>query len=623
MAIVGFFSLMFCFFSALTLLGFSIYSSIKGEGFEWIEYGEKAIFFFVSISCLILLVALYNRDFSFNYVWEYTDTYLPWYYALSALWAGQEGSLLLWTFFMVSSGVLFIHSRKYSRIPLDVKNTFWIFFFAIEAFFFMLLITVANPFLLRSPAPAQGNGLNPLLMHPGMVFHPPALFMGYAGFMVPSLLVLAERISRGSSMHVSSLIRRWSLGAWLFLSIGIILGAWWSYFELGWGGYWAWDPVENASLIPWLSATAFLHVYIIRRRSGALDKTCGLLASLTLVFCFFATFLTRSGIVESLHAFGKSNLGMPFLFLLLVCLVVVIYVTLFYPSRSTKGVAGISSREGMLLLTAWVFMGLCAVIVIGSLYPLISGVLLGTTKGVGASFYNHIFLPIFCGALLLLILCPWAKWRQGGIGPYAIALICLTLLLGMVLWFKGVRDKILLFGIVSSGVSLVSVFLYLILLRGIKRWYYPMARWAIHGTVALMAISIAISSGYKRSADFIISRGQTIHFCGYSLTYKDFSTLRTRECVHYRATFSLSYKGVPIGSLSPEKRLYLVQNNTFSKVAVLNRPIDEIYLTILDTTPSGVLKLEVQINPMVHWIWIGGILLALFALIAIKGTRYG
>ncbi len=620
MAIVGFFSLMFCFFSALILTAFCVYNGIKGEKFEWIEYGQKGIFFFVSLACLILLIALYNRDFSFNYVWEYTDTYLPWYYALSAFWAGQSGSLLLWTFFIVLGGVIFIRSRKYFRLPLDLKNTFWIFFFAIESFFFMVLVTVANPFLLKSPIPNQGNGLNPLLMHPGMVFHPPLLFLGYAGFVVPAILLLSERMCGAISSATAQIVRSWSLLAWVFLSAGIILGAWWSYFELGWGGYWAWDPVENASLIPWLSATAFLHVYVLKKRNGVLDRTASFLAGLTLVFCFFATFLTRSGIIESLHAFGKSNLGIPFLFLILFSLGCVLYITFLYPSRSKIGVGSLLSREGLVLVSAWIFMALCIVIVIGSLYPLISDFFIGTTKGVGASFYNHIFLPIFCVLLMILVVCPWAKWREERINIWSMVMGALFILFVGGLWFFGIRNKVLLFGISASVVSMVSVIVYLFKNKDGLRRLYPLSRWGIHIAIALMALSVAISSGYKKSAQFIISKGQVIHFQGYALKYEGFSIIHRDDFTSYRCLFKLSEDHKLIGDLIPEKRFYHLQNNSLSKVAVLNRLVDEIYLTILDVTNTGVLKLEVQINPMVHWIWIGGILLCLFGLLAYKRT---
>ncbi len=620
MAIVGFFSLMFCFFSALSLTAFCVLSGLKGKKFEWIEYGQKGIFLFVSFSCLILIIALYNRDFSFNYVWEYTDTYLPWYYALSAFWAGQSGSLLLWTFFIALGGVVLIRSRKYFRISLEVKNTFWSFFFAIESFFFMVLVTVANPFLLRSPVPNQGNGLNPLLMHPGMVFHPPLLFLGYAGFVIPSLLLLSERMCGITSSSTSNIVRSWSLLAWIFLSAGIILGAWWSYFELGWGGYWAWDPVENASLIPWLSATAFLHVYILKKRSGVLDRTSSFLAGLTLVFCFFATFLTRSGIIESLHAFGKSNLGMPFLFLILFSSGCVLYITLFYPSRSKIGIGGVLSREGLLVITTWIFMSLCVVIIIGSLYPIISGLLTGTTKGVGASFYNHIFLPIFCGILMILILCPWSSWKEERIRREGLIMGGGFLLVLGVLWLLGIRERILLLGISVSGLSLLSVIFYLLRERKGIRHLYSFSRWGIHLAMALMALSIAISSGYKRSAEFIISKGQVVHFHGYTLKYEGFSIVQRDDFTSYRSVFKIFYRNRSIGSLVPEKRIYHLQNNSLSKVAVLNRLVDEIYLTVLDVTRTGVLKLEVEINPMVHWIWISGVLLCVFAFMAYKRT---
>jgi len=620
MAVIGYFCLMLGFFSSIFFSGFLLYAIWKRKKIDWIEYVQWFIFISVCISFLVLLIAFYKRDFSLVYVAEYTDTYLPWYYALSAIWAGQEGSLLLWLFFITLMGIFVLRNKAYIHLSWENKSFFWMFFLALEGFFFLLLITVANPFVLNPVPLKQGNGLNPLLMHPGMVFHPPALFLGYAGFVVPAFLLLSCRITSYSSLSIFNLVRRWSIISWVFLSIGIILGMWWSYFELGWGGYWAWDPVENSPLLPWLCATSFLHVFIVTTKRKALEKTSAFFLGLTLIGCFIATFLTRSGIIVSLHAFGESTLGMPILFLILVSFVVLLYVTFFFPSTYDKEVSGIFSKDGILLISNWIFLGLCIIILIGTMYPVISEIFLGETKGVSSDFYNKLFLPIFSLLLFFLFVCPWIKWKKESIKPEGLFFLIAFGIICILLWLFKIKNILVLFG-VSSGIT--GIFSILIFLLKNKLYFNlnEIGKWGIHLSICIMAISIAISSGYKKSAEFIIAKGQDIEFEGYKFKYRNFLVDKYEHKIVYRYLFDVFKGNKKIGCLVPEKIFYKIQNNLFSKVAVITRFLDEIYVSILQNTEEGILKIEIQKNPMVHWIWIGSFILSLCGIITYKGYK--
>ena len=618
MAILGCFCLMLGFFSCIFFSGFLLYSVWTRKEVDWMEYVQYFVFFCVSLALIILFCAFFKRDFSIVYVSEYTDTYLPWYYALSALWAGQEGSLLLWLFFVGMVGVLITRNKTYGWLSWDTRAIFWTLFLMLQGFFFLLLVTVANPFIVNPMPPKQGMGLNPLLMHPGMVFHPPALFLGYAGFCVPTLLFLSCRIT-GIYPPILKVIRRWSLVSWAFLSIGIVLGMWWSYFELGWGGYWAWDPVENSSLLPWLCATGFLHTLIVASREKGLERTSSFFLGLTLIFCFVATFLTRSGIIDSLHAFGQSTIGGPILFFIIISLCIVLYITIFSPATYSKQLSGLFSKNGILLISSFIFIGLCVVVLTGTMYPIISQVIIGQSKGVGTSFYNKVFLPISSFLIFLLFVCPWIKWRDEYLKVQGVLSLILFFLICFLLWIVRVRYILVLLS-VAAGITGVISILYLILNTKLYKNKREFAKWGIHIGICIMAISIAISSGYKKRADFIVAKGQEIKFQGYKFKYIESYKQRYKNKIVHKYKFDVLKDGKHIGYLVPKRIFFMIQDNIFSKVSVITRWFDEIYISVLQSTDNGVLKIEIQKNPMVHWIWIGSIILALCGLIA---SSYG
>ncbi len=619
MADLCYFFLMLGFFSCTFFSVFLLYSIWKEKEFEWAEAIQITVFFCVSICFIVLLYAFYKRDFSYVIVTGYTDTYLPWYYALSAIWAGQEGSLMLWLLFIASIGFFMTKNEVFKTLNWKTRSFFWAMFLAIEGFFFLLLTTVSNPFLIYSSPPSQGNGLNPLLMHPGMIFHPPALFLGYGLFLPPALLLLSQRVFEPVE-NTFSLVRKWSILAWIFLSVGIVLGMWWSYYELGWGGYWAWDPVENSSLIPWLCFTAFLHVYIVMKREKALERYSGFLIGLGLISCFFATFLTRSGIIESLHAFGEGAIGKPILFLIITLLILVIYISIFFPTHYKNELSGMFSKNGMLLMSSWIFMGLALIILIGTMYPIISEAFLGTTKGVSQDFYNRVFLPIAGFLIFLIMICPWIKWKTESIKKEGIIFILIFISLNIIMWFLHIKN-ILAMLCISVGITGIFSVGYFVLKTKIYSSPKEFGKWGIHLGIFIIAISIAVSSAYKKSAEFIIAKGQKINFEEYSLDYKDFLKQKYKDKMVTKYVFDVYHKGEKIGTLVPEKILFFIQNNIFSKVSVISKFFDEIYISVLQATENGILKIELQNNPMVHWIWIGSIIATFMAFLAMGRER--
>ncbi|MFW6324086.1 MAG: cytochrome c biogenesis protein CcsA, partial [Desulfovibrionales bacterium] len=349
MHIVGFAALLLALLGGLGLAGYTIVRLIGGQKADpvHLERGQSGIFLLFLLGSAVLLWALMTRNFSFVYVADYSDRILPLFYAATAFWAGQSGSILFWGLVLSFFGFLWSRSPRYRSLETGTKNLFWVFFLTVECFFLLLLTGPANPFLTYPVAPPDGSGLNPLLQHPGMIFHPPVLFMGYAGFTIPACLAFASVFAKEERSWLRT-GRNWSILSWIFLSIGILLGGWWSYLELGWGGYWAWDPVENASLVPWLVSSAFLHTAVIGRRKGALSRTNIFLIGLTLALCFFGTYIVRSGVIQSLHAFGARGLGVPLLALVAGTLLLSGWAAFASQSRDSKELGHSWSRQGFM-----------------------------------------------------------------------------------------------------------------------------------------------------------------------------------------------------------------------------------------------------------------------------------
>mgnify|MGYP000117431259 CR=1 FL=1 len=326
---------------------------------RWLEYAQGLGSLCLLAASGVLMYALVVSDFSVDYVASYTDRALSLFYRCTAFWGGHEGSLMFWALMVSVCGTAFLFTRTYRSLSLETRSWFLVFFLAIMAFFGLLLSTWSNPFLITVPAPADGQGLNPLLQNPGMIFHPPLLFLGYGGFVIPGCLALAQAMSSEKDpMHWLDVARPFTLTGWLFLTAGIVLGGWWAYMELGWGGYWAWDPVENASLLPWLIGTAALHTGIVETRRGKLHRVNIFLMSLTTVSAFFATYLVRGDVVNSVHAFGGNGTGPYLLFFVLAFLVVITFISALAKDKSNRELGGLETREGFVVMTVWLLMAL-------------------------------------------------------------------------------------------------------------------------------------------------------------------------------------------------------------------------------------------------------------------------
>jgi cytochrome c-type biogenesis protein CcmF len=624
MHVIAYTSLLIALLVSLMAAAACVHQAWQGRSrfLPWVENAQILACSLTTLSSLYLFWAFYSRDFSLLYVSQYSDLTLPWIYALTAFWAGQAGSMLFWAWLVVIFGVAWIFSPRYQRLGGQTKIFFWIFFLGTQSFLLYLLTSVQNPFLAIHPVPLDGQGLNPMLQHPGMILHPPTQFVGYAGFTIPACLALACWIANEKQSWIEA-SHNWTLMAWIFFSAGKLLGGWWAYMELGWGGYWAWDPVENSTLIPWLTATAFLHTAIVGQAKQALGKTNVLLIVLTLVLCFLATYLVRTGVVESLHAFGDGGLiSTPLILFMAFSLMITALVLFFGQARDDRPLSGLASRTGLLVIATWIFLALSLIVLLGTYWPVISTLWTQAPMGLDAGFYNRVALPLFVLIAVLLILCPWLRWKHGiKHGKWLGVLVGIWFVLGVLLWFKGVRIPLALVG-ASAGLVLVFGIAMLFYLDQSLR--QRRTAWGAHGVhlgLALIVLGIAISAPYKLEANATLKQGESMTIGGFTVTYTGLESWNTPAMTVFAARLKISQDGQVIGELAPQRRFYRAWDQPHSKVTTLFSLGTELYATLHSFTEDGVVSIRVSTHPLVNWIWIGSTMLCLFGFLALRGLR--
>ncbi|RMF56751.1 MAG: heme lyase CcmF/NrfE family subunit [Calditrichaeota bacterium] len=616
--------------------------SLRNSTFEFWWSAKRAVisnFLLLSVSIGILAYSLAIKNYSLKYVAEHVSNGLPTFYAISALWAGQSGSLLLWAWLLsLFTLVVLWQNRNFQfRLIPHVITTLS----AILFFFLILLVFITNPFERMAFAVTEGQGLNPLLQNPGMMFHPPTLYLGYVGFSVPFAFAIAALLNRKLDSEWIVLTRRWTLFAWLFLSIGILLGAKWAYVELGWGGYWGWDPVENASLMPWLTGTAFLHSVMIQERRGMLKIWNVSLIVITFLLTIFGTFVTRSGIISSVHSFGASSLGYVFLAFLVLLITVSVYLifTRREELRSDYHFDSYLSRESSFLFNNLILVGSAFAILWGTLFPVISEAVRGVKITVGPPFFNSVNVPIGIVLILLTGVGPLIAWRKAsthnlvrnflypGIG-FFLALI--------ILWFIGIRDlyPLLSFSLISfvlTGIvmefyrgvrarkrveqNIFRAFINLILKH--RRRY---GGYIVHIGVMLIFIGITGSSAFKAEVEKTLRNGETINLKNYQLTFLGVDYYKTANAEVLNASFRVKKDNKDLGVITPAKEYHPLQDQTMTEVAILSDYREDLYL-ILGGVDDDAVYVKAHINPLVAWIWWGGYVLIIGTLIAMWPSK--
>ena len=523
-------------------IGASLYGARTGRR-EWADSGRRAVYALaglLTVSFGVLEVAFLRSDFSFATVATHSSTTTPGFYKGAAVWSSQEGSLLLWAWLLAMWSSLVLFSTRRRMRAITPYATAMLLGFG--AFFCGLLVFAASPFHVLASAPAEGNGLNPLLRHPSMMIHPPMLYSGYTLFTVPFAFAVGALAARRVDAEWIRSTRRFALAAWFFLGIGILLGARWSYSELGWGGYWAWDPVENASLMPWLTGTAFLHSVMIQEKRGMLKVWNVSLVLATGVLAILGTFLVRSGILDSIHAFGASTLGKPFVafIALLAAGSIALVVSRRDLLRTENRLDSLLSREAMFLLNNLVLVGLCFVVLWGTFFPLISEAVTGQKASVGPPWFDRYTVPLALMLVLLSGIGPVIAWRRATAAntrrnflfPSACAALCAVALLpvhvaqkplalcmfAFAAFVAGSIGQELVRGVrarramASESVPLAAVQL---VRRNRRRW----GGYTIHVGMAVLFVGVAASSTFQHTRDASLVPRQTVGVDGYDVRY--------------------------------------------------------------------------------------------------------
>jgi len=562
---------------------------------DLVESGRNAAYALAgltTIAFVLLEIAFLRSDFSFRVVADHSSSTTPTFYKASASWSSQEGSLLLWLFLLSlwSAGILFATRRRMR----DVAPYATAILLTLGAFFAGLLVFAASPFETLARAPAEGAGLNPLLRHPSMMIHPPMLYAGYTLFAIPFAFAAGALIGRRVDAEWISATRRFSLAAWFFLGIGILLGARWSYAELGWGGYWAWDPVENASLLPWLTGTAFLHSVMIQEKRGMLKVWNVSLVLATGVLCVLGTFLVRSGILDSIHAFGASTLGVPFVTLIGLMIAGSIWVVVSRRDvlRSEHRLDSLFSREAVFLGNNLMLVGIAFVVFWGTFFPLISEAVTGTKAAVGPPWFDRYTVPLVLVLVLLSGIGPVIAWRRQSRATARRSFLWPLVTMGAVtvaLLPFGVGDRPLAL-IMFAAAALVTGTVVQEFARGTKvrramtGEAYPLALaslvrrnrrryggYIVHLGMAVMFVGVAASSAFEHSRDARLSPGQSVEVGGYTLTYeKPTARIDTEagrvERIVFGAQMAVTKDGKTIGGkLRPERGFYPPDERMFTR----------------------------------------------------------
>ena len=664
-------------FSLLLALVLCIYSLLSGTLALWaIAYGRvlavaneriretsrrAGIASFVAVSCaaFALVWAAFTNDFSVDYILHHTSRSLPWYYKFSSIWSGQEGSLLLWAWLLAAYGFV-MRLRHKTDITLTAYAS--TILSGIQIFFLVLVVFVAQPFAIvpGGVVPADGFGLNPLLQYAEMVIHPPMLYLGYVGFSIPFAFALGALMMRYPGEKWIHITRRWTMVTWLFLTCGIILGMHWAYAVLGWGGYWGWDPVENASLMPWLAGTAFLHSVMMQEKRGMMKVWNVWLIFITFMLTILGTLLTRSGLVSSVHAFAQSSIGNWFVGFLVIVFAVCLFTFLYQRDhlRAENRFESLVSRESSFLFNNLVLLTSCFVVLWGTLFPVLSEFVQGSKVTMGAPFYNRVAVPIGLFLIFLTGVGPLLAWRStslrairrnfvlpciaiivtavvlilAGVHPWSdddatssiYALVCFAIGAGVI---TAISSEFLRGASVvrtQTGKNLIASML-LLTRRNTRRY----GGYLIHFGVVVMFIGLA-GAAFNQSKELEMGFGDSIQLNGYKVVCQSYSQDSTPNFDTDYALLDVFHNGKKITRLTPERRIYFADTDhaqASTVVAIHSTLASDLYVVFEGRNPdTNKPIIKVFINPLVNWIWIGVGVIIFGTLIALvpslkPGTR--
>ncbi len=647
-------------FAVILVFVFSAYAALSGvigaktENRKLVRSSERAVivaFAMITLAIVALWTLLLTDSFNVAYVAAHSNRDLPFFYKFSSLWSGQEGSLLFWGWLLsIYSIICVLQNRNRHRAMMPYVIAVLM---TTQCFFAILDLFAANPFAtlavasagggMQPFAPADGSGLNPLLQYPMMVIHPVMLYLGYVGFIVPFAFAIAAMSTKQLGDTWIKTTRRWTMVAWFFQSCGILLGAAWAYHVLGWGGYWGWDPVENASLMPWLMGTAFLHSVMIQEKKGMLKVWNMVLVILTFFLCIFGTFLTRSGVVSSVHAFAQSSIGNYFV--VFMALILAVSFTLLFDRlkylKSENQLDSVVSRESSFLFNNLILLAACFAVFWGTMFPVISEAVKGVKITVGAPYFNRINVPIALFLLFLTGVGPLFAWRHTSIKSLKknfLLPVVLSLALGVGLFVAGMRDVYALMcfmlclfvtvtivaefykGARARGKSAGEDFLTALVNlthRNTRRY----GGYLIHFGIVLVFMGIA-GAAFNQQARADMAVGQRATIGPYTLQCDAIDSADNPNYSSQRATLTVFKNGVKQNyTLYPEQRLYKASGQPTTEIALHSTPQEDLYVVFSGTVNSNKAIIQVFLNPLVLWIWIGGLVVVFGTIVAMIPSK--
>ena len=617
------------------------------------------IFPLVTAGMAVMVFLLLNDRFDVAYVYSVSSREMPAYLKLTALWGGQEGSLLFWSWLLSGFSLVFA-SRKF-REERDLFPWAMLVSFVLLIFFLGLNVFLATPFerfwhfsdggrilSVFQPqnawllTPRDGQGLNPLLRHPGMIWHPPALYLGFVGFVIPFGLAIATLVTKRRDGRWIERSRPWMLMAWVFLSLGLVLGMRWAYDVLGWGGYWGWDPVEIAALMPWLSATALIHTALLQRKGNGYQRWNLSLIILTFSLVIFGTFITRSGVLSSVHTFAGSDIG-PAMFIIMGIVSIGGLGLLIYRWRDFGSIQEIEfgfSRDVLTLFSNLVFLSILMVCFLGVIYPIFSDLLTGTQVTVGPAWYERINGPLFLLLLLLMGLCPLAAWGLTQINklrhrliiliPASLLVPLLSWLLGNVksiytlvaLWWAGMASFVILWEYIRAvqrALKGSSNYILRALWQPLKRNRRRYGGLLVHFGVVLMSLGIIGLEGLQQETQFRLKRGESASIGAYQYTFEGVERFADAETATTQAVLTILDQGQPKGALYPSREVYANLGMAVTIPGVKSNLSLDHYAILVDWQPDlpDEATFRIFVNPLVNWLWIGSGVLTLGTIVAV------
>ncbi len=635
---IGNFTLVVALFIALVQGVLPIAGAARGNA-VWMDTARTLAFgqfFFVGIAIACLTYSFIVNDFSVMYVAQHSNSQLPIAYRVAAVWGGHEGSLLLWAFILTLWTIAVAMFSKH--LPQEMVARVIGVMGLISVGFLLFMLFTSNPFDRLFPAAMDGRDLNPLLQDPGLVIHPPMLYMGYVGFSVAFAFALSALLGGKLDSTWARWSRPWTTVAWVFMTIGIALGSWWAYYELGWGGWWFWDPVENASFMPWLVGTALIHSLAVTEKRGAFKSWTMLLAISAFSLSLLGTFLVRSGVLTSVHAFATDPKRGVFILSFLV--IVIGASLLLFAWRAPKiGLGGkfeLVSRETMLLTNNVLLSVAAASVFLGTLYPLFMDALGYGKLSVGAPYFNAVFVPLMIPMVMMMGLGPIARWKQASLPDiwqrirWALgASIAIALLLPLVL---GKWTSMISLGLLLAAWLIITGALDLrrrmgnegTLMHRFKtptRSYYGMQ--LAHLGIAVFIIGVTMVKGYETERDVLMNVGDTVQAGGYEFRFDGVTEVQGANYVAAQGRVSVSKEGKFVTELNPEKRQYNASGMPMTEAAIQTGILRDLYVSLGEPIPdSEAWAVRVYIKPFVDWIWAGCFLMALGGILAITDRRY-